>query len=66
MAKEKQSYKEAVIEIENILELIENEELDIDELSVKVKRASTLIKTCKQKLMDTQKEVESILDQEKD
>lgn len=64
MTKEKQSYKEATTEIEEILEMIENDELDVDELSIKVKRASVLIKMCKQKLINTQKEVESILDQD--
>ncbi len=61
MAPKKLSYKEAVEEIDEILEKIENEELDVDELSEKVKRVSTLIKFCKEKLHKTQEEVENIL-----
>ncbi|WP_163717153.1 exodeoxyribonuclease VII small subunit [Mangrovibacterium lignilyticum] len=61
MAPKKVSYKEAVEEIDEILEKIENEELDVDELSDKVKRVSVLIKFCKEKLHKTQSEVENIL-----
>jgi len=61
MAPKKLSYKQAVEEIDEILEKIENEELDVDELSEKVKRVSTLIKFCKEKLHTTQAEVENIL-----
>lgn len=55
------SYKEAVAEIEVILEKIENEELDVDDLTEKVKRVSLLIKLCKEKLHNTEQEVEKIL-----
>lgn len=55
------SYKEAVAEIEDILEEIENEELDVDDLTEKVKRVSLLIKLCKEKLHNTEQEVEKIL-----
>lgn len=55
------SYQEAVNEIDEILEKIENEELDVDELSEKVKRVSSLIKLCKDKLHKTEEEVENIL-----
>ncbi|PTN08516.1 exodeoxyribonuclease VII small subunit [Mangrovibacterium marinum] len=61
MAAKKLNYKDAVEEIDEILEKIENEELDVDELSEKVKRVSTLIKFCKEKLHKTQAEVENIL-----
>ena len=62
MAKKEISYSEAIAEIEEILYLIENEELDIDILSDKVKRVSTLIKLCKKKLHNTELEVQKILD----
>ncbi|MCK4346248.1 MAG: exodeoxyribonuclease VII small subunit [Bacteroidales bacterium] len=55
------SYKGAVAEIEVILEKIENEELDVDDLTEKVKRVSLLIKLCKEKLHNTEQEVEKIL-----
>lgn len=62
MAKSKFSYKEAILELENILSEIENDELDLDVLSSKVKRASELIKKCKMKLKKTEEEIESILE----
>ncbi len=61
MTKKKISYTEAIEEIEQILQQIENEELDVDDLSTKVKRVSTLIKLCKEKLHKTEEEVENIL-----
>ena len=61
MAQKKISYKEAISEIEEILQKIENQELDVDELSDKVKRVYYLIKICKDKLHSTEKEVEKIL-----
>ena len=61
MAKKKIGYNDAVLEIEQIMQKLENEELDIDELSVNVKRASELITQCKIKLHNTEKEIEHIL-----
>jgi len=63
MATKKLSYKEAITEIEDILEKIENDELDVDELSEKVKQVSSLIKICKDKLQKTEAEVEKILEE---
>jgi len=62
MAKKELSYNTAVNEIEEILQQIENEELDIDLLTDKVKRVSYLLKYCKKKLHQTEQEVEKILD----
>lgn len=61
MNKKKGTYKEAISEIEEILSQIENNELDVDELSEKVKRVSLLINTCKEKLKNTEAEIEKIL-----
>lgn len=62
MAKKDISYNEAVGEIEEILQQLENEELDIDILSEKVKKVSSLLKLCKKKLRQTEDEVQKILD----
>ncbi len=59
---EKISYKSAVDELEKIVHSIENESIDVDQLSEKVKRASLLLKICSDKLRLTEKEVEKILD----
>jgi exodeoxyribonuclease VII small subunit len=61
MAKQEIKYREAINEIEEILQKIENDELDVDELSEKVKRVSALLKICKDKLHKTEEEVEKIL-----
>ncbi len=60
MAKKEFSFNEAVIEIEDILRNIENGELDVDKLSVEVKRASELIIQCQKKLKTTEDEINSI------
>lgn len=52
---EKLNYKEAMAEIESIVALLEENKLDVDELSAKVKRVSQLIAFCKSKLHDTGK-----------
>lgn len=61
MTKKTISYNEAMAEIELILRKIEQEELDVDDLSEKVKRVSGLIKLCKEKLHTTEEEVETVL-----
>jgi len=66
MASKKVTYNEAMAEVEEILEKIENEELDVDELAEKVKRVSVLLKTCKDKLLKTNEQVEQILKEMED
>ncbi len=61
MASKKLTYKEAIQEIEDILQKIENDQLEVDDLSVKVNRVSELLKFCKDKLHKTEEEVEKIL-----
>ena len=61
MVPKKMTYREALDEVEEILSKIENEELDIDELSEKVKRVTFLLKFCRDKLHKTNEEVEKIL-----
>ena len=61
MSTKKVTYKEAVEEIEEILQKIENEEFDVDELAEKVKRVSALLKICKDKLLRTNEQVDQIL-----
>jgi len=59
--KKNTSYKEAITEIEEILKQLENNELDVDELSEKVKRVSQLVTLCKEKLHHTEQEIDKIL-----
>ncbi len=62
MAKKNFSYNEAIQEIEEILYEVENNEVDIDDLSDKVKRVSFLINACKNKLLSTEDHINKILD----
>jgi len=63
MEKKKLTYKEAISEIEEIIEKLESEELDVDELAVRVKRVSQLLKFCKEKLTNTEKEIQGIIEE---
>jgi exodeoxyribonuclease VII small subunit len=62
MGKTDISYSRAIKEIEEILRKIESEELDVDQLSDRVKKAADLLKICKSKLRDTEQEIQKILD----
>lgn len=58
MGKSRQiSYSQALSELEKIIGRIESEETDVDVLAEKVKRASYLIKLCRDKLRSTENEV---------
>ena len=61
MTDKKLSYNEAIAEIEEVLGLMESEDLDVDDLSAKVKRVSELIRMCRKKLLQTEEEVEKVL-----
>lgn len=56
------SYTSALDEMEAIMSQIENEDVDVDKLSEKVKRMSVLIKECKNKLKETEEEVHNVID----
>ena len=62
MSKTKQlTYSQALTELEEILSEIESEEINVDMLAEKVKRAAFLIKFCKGKLRNTEEEVKKVL-----
>ena len=61
MSKEELSYDKAFEELQQIVRDMEEGEIGVDELSVKVKRASELIKICKTKLSSTEEDVSKIL-----
>lgn len=64
MAKEIK-YEEALSLLEDIVSKMENEELDIDELTTELKQAQKLVKLCKDKLTKTDKEIKTILKENK-
>ena len=61
MAKKNISYKQAISELEKILKELENNDVDVDDLTEKVKRAAELIEVCKEKLFHADAEIEKIL-----
>ncbi|MBN1463097.1 MAG: exodeoxyribonuclease VII small subunit [Paludibacteraceae bacterium] len=63
MAKQVKSYNESIAEIQEIMVQIENQQLDVDELTQKVQRAAELLKICKDKLQKTDVEVQKIMDE---
>ena len=64
MAKEIK-YEEALSQLEDIVSKMENEELDIDELTTELTQAQKLVKLCKDKLTKTDKEIKTILKENK-
>lgn len=62
----KNNYEAALSEIEEIVNKMENDEFDIDQLSVNLKRAQTLIKLCRDKLTKTDSEIKKLLGEEKE
>lgn len=55
-------YEAAVRQLEDIVSKLENNELDIDELSTELKKAQQLVKLCKDKLTKTDEEIKKILE----
>lgn len=56
-------YEEAMRQLEEIVAKIENNELDIDELTTQLKKAKELISLCKEKLVKTDEELKRILEE---
>ena len=56
-----QKYEKAMAELQSIVTKMENDELDVDQLSEQLKRAQELIKFCKDKLTKTDEEIKTIL-----
>lgn len=61
MSKKAIKYSEAVTELNTILDGLESEQVDVDEVSAKVKRAIELIKFCREKIENTELEVRKIV-----
>ena len=55
------NYTKAFEELQTIVAEMENGKISVDDLAIKVKRASELIKICKNKLSETEGDVQNIL-----
>ena len=54
-------YGKSIKKLEEIIEKIENETIDVDELSESVKEAVALIKACKDKIEKAELEVKKVV-----
>ena len=59
--KEELKYEQAFAELQTIVRRMENDEMDIDQMSEQLKRAQKLIKFCKDKLTKNDEEIKKIL-----
>ena len=55
-------YSKAVEKLDDIISKIENEDIDVDELSLKVKEAIELVKICKSKIEKAELEIKKMVD----
>jgi len=62
MAKTEIGYQDAVREIEEIISKIESGELNVDQLTSKVKRVSVLLEICRKKLKTVDEEISRIIE----
>jgi exodeoxyribonuclease VII small subunit len=59
--KQEQKYEQAYQELQTIVRRMENDELDIDQMTEQLKRAQQLLRFCKDKLTKTDEEIKKIL-----
>lgn len=59
-------YEDAIRQLEDIVEKLENNELDIDEMPEALKRAQQLLKFCRDRLTKTDEEIQKIQAEAKD
>jgi exodeoxyribonuclease VII small subunit len=57
------SYRDALDELEGILAAIEEEQVDVDDLAVKVRRSAELIRLCRQRIEAATVAVEAIVEE---
>jgi len=62
MTEKKFSYNAAMQEVEEILASLEKNNLDVDDMSLKVKRATELLQACKQKLYQADAEIQAVFE----
>lgn len=65
MAAKKETYSQAMERLEKIVRQLDNNELDIDLLSEKIKEANDIIAFCTEKLTKANKEVEKLLQEKR-
>ena len=61
--KDQIKYREAVERLDEIIAQIENEDADVDDLSMQVKEAVELIRVCKAKIDKAETEVKKVVEE---
>ncbi|MCB0572034.1 MAG: exodeoxyribonuclease VII small subunit [Phaeodactylibacter sp.] len=56
------NYEKAMEELQQIVAQLQEDNLSVDELSAKVKRAAELITQCREKLRQTEQELEGLFE----
>lgn len=64
-AKKKETYSQAIERLEKIVRQIDSNELEIDELSEKIKEANEIIAFCTGKLTKADQEIEKLLQEKR-
>jgi len=62
MSKKSETYAQAYTEVQKILEGLDQGDIDVDELSEKVKRAAELIDFCQKRLRETELQVKRVME----
>ncbi|KAA6341987.1 Exodeoxyribonuclease 7 small subunit [termite gut metagenome] len=63
--KKQETYSQAIKRLEEIVRQIDNNELEIDKLSEKIKAANEIISFCSEKLTKADKEIEKLLNEKR-
>jgi exodeoxyribonuclease VII small subunit len=64
MTKQKLTYDEAVAELEQILKELEtNENINMDNIAAKVKRAAVLLEFCKKQLHELDSDIQKMMEE---
>lgn len=63
MEKETLTYTAAFEELKEIVDQLENDSVSVDELTEKMKRATVLMKICRDKLTKTEEEVNKTIEE---
>ena len=61
--KKKQTYSQAIAELEEISEKLQHDDCEIDELKNYTSRSLELLRFCKKKLYETDEEMKKMLDE---
>lgn len=64
MEKKGMKYEEALRQLEEIVRRMENDELDIDQISIQLKQAKAYVRLCKDKLTKADEEIKRLLAEE--